>query len=841
MTDASGAITGYDFTQQETGKYPAGASSATTVLESKVSGVKATVTSGGQKVDTRWSTWSRKLDGKNVDVSYHPAVRFVEYNSTDENGTAAPTYDYTVTDNAQRKEFLVGKGVTLTADQLTSTRSDLLSKMDIGTGAGKWDPSADNSTTPPEPQKTAVSVAAPAGVTTQAGTAPTLPATAKVTWSDNSVTDETVTWDEVPAESYAQAGTFEVKGKAAGLDVTVTVTVEAAPAPEKTAVSVAAPAGVTTREGVAPTLPKTAKVTWSDNSVTDEAVSWDAVSADSYAKPGSFEVKGKAAGLDVTVKVTVENAPVSVEKLADVTTNVGTVAQLPKTAKVKWADGSTTEEAVDWSSVDSQRFFTIGSFTATGKAKGLDVTVNVDVTLKDGTYVIATAMEDGSRVVDMTNASKAVGARAQLYSANGTMAQRFKFRHLDNGNYTIKNVNSGLFLAHGDVAGEAVTQQKDDAGAAIEWELSGTDSALTIASASTSLALDVQGGVNADGIAVQVFDGNGSVAQQWRISGAETPRDRLDRLADEHRNDIADGTYKFAAGKRHAEVLDVSNGSHDDGANVQIFSGNGTDAQAWTIRHDADGYLTITNAGSGKVLDVSNGSTDPGANVQQFSGNGTWAQKWIAVSTANGFKIQSGAAENLVLDVAGGDTADGTNVQIFSSNDSAAQRWRLKKTTTSRDRLDKLAADHQGDVADGTYEIASTAKKAMRFDVAGGSSDDGANVQLYESNGTDAQAWKVSHDGNGYVTLTNAKSGKVLDVSNASTGDGANVQQWSSNGSRAQKWVLVKDKNGAVTLHSALREDFVIDADNGGTTNGTNIQMWSSNNSAAQHWTFNKK
>ncbi|OZG57515.1 1,4-beta-N-acetylmuramidase [Bifidobacterium tissieri] len=608
-----------------------------------------------------------------------------------------------------------------------------------------------------------------------------------------------------------------------------------------TIVAVENPDAVTTAMGVAPVLPTTVKATWSDKTTTDEPVTWDAIPAESYAKPGSFEVKGKAAGLDVTVKVTVENAPVSVEKLADVTTNVGNVAQLPKTAKVTWADGTTTEEAVDWSSVDSQKFFTIGTFTATGKVKGLDAQVAVNVTLKDGTYVIATAIEDGSRVVDMTGASKAVGARAQLYTANGTMAQRYKFKHLDNGNYTIKNVNSGLFLAHGNAAGDPVTQQKDEGKAATQWQLAGTDSALTIAASDSSLALDLQGAINADGTPIQIFDGNSSEAQQWKISGAETPRDRLDKLADEHRNDIADGTYKFAAGKKNAEVLDVAGGSRDNGANVQIYSGNGTDAQAWTIKHDADGYLTITNAGSGKVLDVAGGSTNPGANVQQYDGNGTWAQKWIAVSTANGFKIQSAAAENLVLDIVGGSTDDGANVQIYSSNDSSAQRWRLKKTTTTRQRLDKLAADHKGDLADGTYEIASTAAKQMRFDVVGGSADDGANVQLYEGNGTNAQAWKVSHDKNGYVTLTNVESGKVLDISNASSNDGANVQQWSSNGSLAQKWVLVKESNGSFTLHSALREDFVIDAAAGGTSNGTNIQMWTSNNSVAQHWAFNKK
>lgn len=308
VTDASGNITGYDFTQQETGKYPVGASSATTLLESKVSGVKATVTSGGQKIDVRWSTWSRKLNGTNVDVSYHPAVRFVEYNSTDENGTAAPTYDYTVADNAQRKEFLVGKGVAVSADQLGGVRADLLAKMGIGTGAGKWDPSTDGGSTPdpdpkPDPEKTAVSVAAPADVTTRAGLAPVLPATAVVTWSDGSATDEPVTWVTVPAESYAKPGSFTVAGKAAGLDVTVTVIVEAAP---KTAVSVVAPAGVTTQAGTAPKLPATAKVTWSDNSVTDEPVTWDVVPAESYVKAGSFDVKGKTAGLDVTVHVTVK-------------------------------------------------------------------------------------------------------------------------------------------------------------------------------------------------------------------------------------------------------------------------------------------------------------------------------------------------------------------------------------------------------------------------------------------------------------------------------------------------------------------------------------------------------
>ena len=67
-------------------------------------------------------------------------------------------------------------------------------------------------------------------VTTTAGTAPTLPATASVRWSDGSTTNETVTWNTPAnyADLYAKAGTFEVTGTVQGHNVKCTVTVTAA-------------------------------------------------------------------------------------------------------------------------------------------------------------------------------------------------------------------------------------------------------------------------------------------------------------------------------------------------------------------------------------------------------------------------------------------------------------------------------------------------------------------------------------------------------------------------------------------------------------------------------------
>ncbi|KAA8827329.1 RICIN domain-containing protein [Bifidobacterium tissieri] len=467
-----------------------------------------------------------------------------------------------------------------------------------------------------------------------------------------------------------------------------------------------------------------------------------------------------------------------------------------------------------------------------------------------------------NRVIDVPGANTDNGARLQLFDDNGTDAQLFRFRQVGNGVYTITNVNSGrvIDVANGSTGNGSAVQQWDSNGSAAQhWivrtaegsngtdSANGTDSsavAFSLYGAGSNRAIDLPAGATANATKLQIYDGNGTKAQQWTIAEAPTSRDRLNTLAAQHKDDLKDGTYRIATALKSSSVLDVTGASSDSGANVQIYGANGTDAQAWTVSHDDNGYVTFTNTNSGKALDVLGGVANSGANVQQYDSNGTNAQKWIAIKQSDGsYTIRSAAntGNEIVLDVTGASSANGANVQVYDSNGSKAQRWTITTTSTMRTRLNKLAAEHKSDVADGTVEIASTAKKSMRFDVSGGSRDDGANVQLYASNGTNAQAWKVSHDSAGYMTLTNVNSGKVLDISGASTSNGANVQQYASNGSWAQKWIAVKNDDGSITLRSALREDFVIDAVGGGTSNGTNIQMYASNGSAAQRWTFNRK
>ena len=213
----------------------------------------------------------------------------------------------------------------------------------------------------------------------------------------------------------------------------------------------------------------------------------------------------------------------------------------------------------------------------------------------------------------------------------------------------------------------------------------------------------------------------------------------------------------------------------------------------WTVAHDAQGYLTIARVSDSKVLTVSPddpASTEaPGVRIELCDPDGTWAQRWIAVAQGEGFVLVSALDATLALDVTGAMDADGASVQLYTRNDTAAQTWSFAdpESLEQTSEIDLLAASSRDALPAGTYYIVSSLGSHKVIDVSGGASWDGANVQLYASNGTAAQQWTVSYDANGYATITNKGSGKVLDVAAGKSNPGTNVQQFSSNGTRAQK------------------------------------------------------
>lgn len=321
--------------------------------------------------------------------------------------------------------------------------------------------------------------------------------------------------------------------------------------------------------------------------------------------------------------------------------------------------------------------------------------------------------------------------------------------------------------------------------------------------------------------------------------GLQAKNQSLDTLAKDNRNVLADGTYNIQSLVNPNYVLDIYGGYTTNGANVQLYRSNDTEAQLFKVTHDSQGYVTFTNVKSGKVLDVYGSTKKNNQNIWQFSSNGSRAQKWIVKPDGNGYVIISALDSNYVLDLSTGKAVNSSNIQLYTYCGSNAQRWKFSKLVSKIDKLNSLAQSNKNVLADGTYVISTALSSNYVLDVYGGYTWNKANVQLFAKNGTDAQAFKVTHDSQGYVTFTNVNSGKVLEVAGSRVGNNANVQQYSLDGSRAQKWVVQKNGSG-YTIISALDPNFVLDLSGALIMNGRNIGLYQNNGSKAQQWNFSK-
>lgn len=141
-------------------------------------------------------------------------------------------------------------------------------------------------------------------------------------------------------------------------------------------------------------------------------------------------------------------------------------------------------------------------------------------------------------------------------------------------------------------------------------------------------------------------------------------------------------------------------------------------------------------------------------------------------------------------------------------------------------------------VANGTYSLTNPAS-GLSLDVSGGSTANGARVQIYNTNGTAAQNWQLTRDAEGYYSIQNIGSGKYLDVSNGSLSPGAALQIWQGNGSCAQKWSLQYVDDNVTILNKC--SNYAIDIISGRLTNGTKLQTWTNNLSQAQLWSLRSK
>lgn len=506
-------------------------------------------------------------------------------------------------------------------------------------------------------------------------------------------------------------------------------------------------------------------------------------------------------------------------------------------AKTRWVADYGPEMSFDFSTNDRG-----WQYSEQGKVNGIDGAVDVSafgnrqyqasvnvgnystVSIPDGNYFINSFAKDSSGI-DMPGASTAAGARPQLYQANGSQAQQYRFIRQANGSYVILNVNSGKALdVSGAVAGNgAVVQQWDRNGSlAQQWYVRDSGVGYYVQSALGNWVLDLAAGLVSNGTSARLYEPNGTATQKFLLSSSSA-------------NIPLNTAVNISSALQSGLVIDLPGGATSSGKRLQLYSWNRTNAQLYSFQSVGNGVYRVINLASGKAVEIAGGSTANGGAVQQWDSNDTHAQHWSLLSYGNSVYSLVNGASGKAIDVPGASAQAGTLLQSYTANGTSAQRWSISSQQAAV-RLNGFAAQHRNDLQDGTVTLGTALSTSMVLDVAGASTANGAQVRLWNSNGTKAQRWRVSHDQLGHVTFTNVQSGKVLDVVAASTSNSAAIDQFEMNGTYAQKWIAVRGSNGSLTLYSALASGMVLDVSGGSSAAGTKVQLFTSNSTSAQLW-----
>lgn len=153
-----------------------------------------------------------------------------------------------------------------------------------------------------------------------------------------------------------------------------------------------------------------------------------------------------------------------------------------------------------------------------------------------------------------------------------------------------------------------------------------------------------------------------------------------DTVMQKEQRPVADGIYKLVSAVNNDYVWDIDQGSTEDGANLQLYKDNGSDAQKFLFTYLADGYYLIVNVNSNKAVGCSEDGSD--TNMKQEEAADKDTQCWKLTYTENDYYTITCKSNGLVADAAGGFAENNTNMQVYQANYTAAQEFRLVKISS---------------------------------------------------------------------------------------------------------------------------------------------------------------
>nr|WP_027871530.1 family 43 glycosylhydrolase [[Eubacterium] cellulosolvens] len=271
------------------------------------------------------------------------------------------------------------------------------------------------------------------------------------------------------------------------------------------------------------------------------------------------------------------------------------------------------------------------------------------------------------------------------------------------------------------------------------------------------------------------------------------------------------------AGEGNTYVTDIQNGDWTKvkGANFN----KGLSEMTVRVRSNGSGSITVRDGSpSGTVLGtISFGST--GGSFKDFKGTmkSISGVKNICFVFSGSFDFDSWTAGS------GGISVDPTTAP---------------EPTEAPEVLDKVPGE-TAKLADGWYYIKNVnAQKYLT--VAGNTGKNAANLEISKGTGVDGQKWYLENNKDGYITLKTKLGNFNADIAYGKDEDGANVQIYENYGGEAQQLLLKKTstENTYIIATRCSQVTRVYDAEASGKTDGTNVLQWRYNGRANQQWVF---
>ena len=125
------------------------------------------------------------------------------------------------------------------------------------------------------------------------------------------------------------------------------------------------------------------------------------------------------------------------------------------------------------------------------------------------------------------------------------------------------------------------------------------------------------------------------------------------------------------------KCLDIDAAGTANGSTLQIYSCNGTGAQAFVLKDVGGGAYTLVNPNSNKCVDIQSSGSADGTKVQLYTCNGTGAQKFTLRPASGDFVSLVNVSSQKCLDVAGAATGDKTKVHLWTCHGGTNQQWKI--------------------------------------------------------------------------------------------------------------------------------------------------------------------